>query len=248
MPSDSVIPANQASGAYPRVEFESFDSPRPPAQPEKPETIEPPAPEFAVPDEQPELEPGEIAPGIRLPTAEDIEAMHQEAFQQGQEAGHQAGYEAGYEQGGAQARTEAEALHQLISQFDEALNDFDQEVAGELLALALEVARLVVRDSIAVRPESVLEVIREALGQTPQQHAQLHVHPEDAVLVRQHLGEQLTHTGHRIIEDASIERGGCRIDTASAQSDATVATRWRRVVETLSKDHPWSDNSPETER
>jgi flagellar assembly protein FliH len=239
MSTDNIIPANQASGAFRRASFESFDEPLE-ALPE-PEPVEAPPP--LEPEEAPvepeELHPREIAPGIKLPTADEIEAMHQEAFKQG--------FDAGYEEGSARGRLEASELHQLLTQFDEALTGFDQQVGEELLALALEVARLVVRDSFALKPEAVLGVIREALGQTPQQHAQLHVHPEDAVLVRQYLGEQIAHTGHRIVEDVSIERGGCRIDSAGAQMDATIATRWRRVVETLSENHPWADSPEESE-
>ncbi|WP_417071119.1 flagellar assembly protein FliH [Niveibacterium terrae] len=241
MSTDNIIPANQASGAYRRANFESFDEPReqPPApEPEVREAPPPLAQEEALVEHE-ELQPLEIAPGIKLPTADEIEAMHQEAFKQG--------FDAGYEEGSARGRLEASELHQLLTQFDEALTGFDQQVGEELLALALEVARQVVRDSLAQKPEAVLGVIREALGQTPQQHAQLHVHPEDADLVRQYLGEQIAHTGHRIVEDANIERGGCRIDSAGAQMDATIATRWRRVVETLSGNHPWADAPEESD-
>ena len=241
MTTDNIIPANQASGAYRRASFESFDEPLVALPEPEPELIEAPVPlaseEFAGETEA--LHPLEIAPGIKLPTADEIEEMHQEAFKQG--------FDAGYEEGSARGRLEASELHQLLTQFDEALTGFDQQVADELLALALEVARQVVRDSLVQKPEVVLGVIREALGQTPQQHAQLHVHPEDAVLVRQYLSEQIAHTGHRIVEDESIERGGCRIDSASAQMDATIATRWRRVVETLSASHPWADSDDQSE-
>lgn len=238
MPPDNVIPANQASGAYRRARFESFDEhvdAEPEAQPEALPEPEQPVAEPWPEEQAEELQAFEIAPGIKLPTADEIEAMHQEA--------HKQGYDAGYEEGSARGRLEAAELAQLLGSFDEALSQLDQQVAEEVLALALEVARQVVRDSLAVKPEAVLGVVREALGQTPQQHAQLHVHPDDAVLVRQYLGEQLTHTGHRLVEDEQIERGGCRIDSAGAQMDATLATRWRRVVETLANDHPWADST-----
>ena len=84
-------------------------------------------------------------------------------------------------------------------------------------------------------------VVREALQQTPQQHAQLHLHPDDSTLVRQYLGEQLSHSSQRIVDDASVERGGCRIESTGLQLDASVATRWRRVVENLSHNHAWDE-------
>ncbi len=55
-------------------------------------------------------------------------------------------------------------------------------------------------------------------------------------LVRQHLGEQLSHGGHRLQEDARLQRGECRIDGQGAQVDATLETRWRRVLESIGHD------------
>ncbi|WP_341675303.1 flagellar assembly protein FliH [Niveibacterium sp. SC-1] len=240
MANETVIRAHQAAGAYRRLRFESFDAPAqeaqqpapPAAQPQAqvvPEVPAPPASEAQVPP----ADPRELAPGVRLPTAEEIEAMHAQAAKDG--------YDAGYEDGSARGRREAAELHQLLSAFQESLSAMDSAIADELLAASLEIARLVVREEIKARPETILTVVREALTQMPQQHAQVHVHPEDAQLVRQYLGEQITHAGQRIVEDEHIERGGCRIDSAGTQVDASVATRWRRVIENLSREHRWDD-------
>ncbi|GAA5183861.1 flagellar assembly protein FliH [Niveibacterium umoris] len=238
MSTDLVIRATQAAGAYRRVQFEDFGRPSQP-EPEVAPVLAEPEPAVLPPEPEPaELPQGngqiEIAPGIHLPTADEVEQIHQEAYK--------AGYDIGYEEGSARGRLEAAELHQLLSQFDENLSHFDETVGAEILALALEVARLVVRDHVVHRPESLLIVVREALNQMPQQHATLHVHTEDSALVRQYLGEQYAHAGHRIIEDDSVERGGCRIEVAGTHLDATVATRWRRVVENLSREHPWEDD------
>lgn len=85
-------------------------------------------------------------------------------------------------------------------------------------------------------------MIREALNQLPQQHATVHVNAADDTLVRQYLGEQYAHGGHRVIEDDTVERGGCRIEVAGTHLDATVGTRWRRIVENLSREHAWEDD------
>lgn len=229
--NDPIIRSNQASGAFRRLEFENFGAPlAPPPAPEPPPVLEvapPPEPEPAFDA------PFEVAPGIPLPTAEDIERIQAEA--------HKEGYALGYEEGSARGRIEASELHQLLTQFDETLSSLDESIGAEILALSLEIARLVVRETLARQPESMVTIVREALAQMPQQHAAVHINPEDAALVRQYLGEQITHAGHRIVEDMSVERGGCRIDSPGAQIDASLATRWRRVVENLSRDHPWDD-------
>lgn len=184
-------------------------------------------------------------PEISLPTTEEVEAIRQAARAEGFQQGQQEGYAAGR----AEALAEGQRLAQLGAQLDEALTQLDQQIAEDLLDLALEVARQVVRQAVAIKPELVLGVLREALAQMPQVHAMIHMHPEDASLTRSYLGEQLAHAGHRIVEDPRLSRGDCIIESGSSQLDASVATRWKRVAESLgilgiNADWPASDKSP----
>ena len=57
--------------------------------------------------------------------------------------------------------------------------------------------------------------------------------------VREGIGEELDKGGWRLVEDASVGRGGCKIDTASNQIDAQAATRWARLTQALGKDLDW---------
>ena len=218
----SVIQNNQASGAYQRVEFVNFDVPRPAAA----DRQHAQGPAEAAPEANVEARL-ELAPGVSLPTAAEIESMHQEAWKEG--------YATGYEEGSARGRLEAAELHQLLQSMHKALSNLDQEVAEEIQALALEVARQVVRDTLKQQPETVIAVIREALTQVPQQGATVRVNPLDAALVQQYLGEQFGSTGHRLREDDQVERGGCLVESEGGQIDAQITTRWRRVVENISR-------------
>ncbi len=182
------------------------------------------------------------APEIALPTAQEIEQIRQAAHQEGFQQGRQEGYRAGQ----ALASAEGRQLAALAVQLEQALTQFDQQMAEDLLHLALEVARQVVRQSVAVRPERVIEVIHEALAQLPLAHAVIRLHPEDASLTRSYLGDQLAHAGHRILEDARQQRGGCVIESGGSQLDASVTTRWRRVAESLSASSDWLDDPSET--
>ncbi|PAS98549.1 MAG: hypothetical protein BSR46_12085 [Candidatus Dactylopiibacterium carminicum] len=222
------MPNNQASGAYPRLAFEQFDAP-PPA-PEPPVELVPQAslePEAGA--EQPADDgPLEIAPGVQLPTLEEIERIQSEA--------HREGYALGYEEGSARGRMEAAELHQLLQSMDDAMERLDQEIAEEVQVLAIEIARQVLRETLALRPDVVLGVVREALSQLPQKGAVIHVNPEDLELMRRFVAEHYEAVEHRVVEDATVERGGCLIESAGGQIDAQIQTRWRRVVETLTRD------------
>ena len=164
---------------------------------------------------------------VKLPTAADVAQIENQART------------AGYAAGQAQARDEARRFSVLVAGLEGAVSTFDQSVAEDVLSLALEVARQVVRQAVEVKPELLLDVIREALGQMPHGHAMVQLHPADAALVRQYLGEQLAHASHRIHEDPSVARGGCVIEANGSQLDASLATRWKRIVESTGAKNEW---------
>ncbi|MBZ0105121.1 MAG: flagellar assembly protein FliH [Sulfuricella denitrificans] len=178
---------------------------------------------------------------VPLPTAEAIELMHQQAHQEGYGEGLAQGKEQGYREGREQARQEAQRLDDLLVQVNEALSKLDQEMSQSLLDLALGIARQMLRQALVVQPELVLAVVKEAISSFPQanQHPQLMLHPLDAVLVRDFLEAELAHGHWRVIEDAQIERGGCRLETAHGELDATLEHRWQNVLESLGQSGDW---------
>jgi len=167
------------------------------------------------------------------PTAKQVEAIYAQARGEG--------FAAGREQALAEARIDAEALRALLAGALRELRRFDEEAGHELIALSLEIARQVLRQALAVRPELVLAAVQEAVDLMPpfSEHARLALHPDDVALVQSHIGPQLDSTGWRIVQDARIERGGCRVETVTAEIDSTLPARWRQVVARLGGDASW---------
>lgn len=193
------------------------------------------------------------AAGLSAGHGEGMAAGHAEGaakgYAEGHEAGLAAGQEAGYEAGRAkgmeiavaQGEKEAAALAQVLANLESRIAELNPAVADELLALSVEIARQVVRQTVALQPETILTVIREALLQLPLVHATIHLHPEDASLARLRAGDQLSHAGHRIHEDAKLKRGDVTIEAGSSHIDASLASRWRRALEALGQHEPWID-------
>lgn len=168
----------------------------------------------------------------RLPTAAEFEQMQQQA--------HDEGYQAGY----AQGAQKSQRIMELLDALDKELQQVDQQVTQSLLDLALQIAKQMVQQALKVKPELLLEVVRQAIGELPHfnQHAHLVLHPDDAKLVRESMGEHLAHTGWKIFEDTQMERGGCRLETAHSQIDASLATRWKRVVSSIGQEDIWLES------
>lgn len=168
-----------------------------------------------------------------------IEQLRESARQAGYAAGQEAGYAAGYAQGQAQAQNEARQIGVLAGGFSQALQDIDQQLAQDLLSLSIEIARRIIQQNLHIQPEQVLDVLHQALAQLGQTQATVTLHPEDARLLRAHLVEDETGTGItsgftlHILEDARLHRGGCKVEAAGSQIDATLENRWHRVLDTL---------------
>lgn len=194
-----------------------------------------------------DLDPPNTVPfaADNLPTAAQIEQMHQQAHEEGHQAGYQAGhaegYQAGHAEGAQNGREESRRMTEIMHALEQDLQSMDKQVSQNLLDLALEIAKQMLHQAIRVKPELLLGVVQSAISELPHfnQHAHLVLHPADAELVRAQMGEQLSHTGWKVFEDAQMARGGCRLETAHSQIDATLATRWQRVVSAIGQDDKW---------
>lgn len=181
--------------------------------------------------EAPNLGVSELrADNFALPTASQVEDIQRQAREEGFRIGHAEGMQ--------KALQENQRLADLMTALE---MRSDEQVARELLDLSLGIARQMLHQALNVNPELLLGVVREAIGTLPHynQGAHLVLHPDDAPLVRERMGEQLSHAGWKIFEDARVERGGARIETATSQIDASLETRWKRVVAVLGQDTSW---------
>lgn len=245
----SNIPKEQQT-AYQRWEMQSFGDTRPSVVAQQ-ERVAAEARAQAAAEEAAIIEAEEAAyaaenpPQPEYPTEEELAAIREEARQQG----YNEGFKAGHEEGMAQALDEQRAateqalapVREIADNFSAALREADQVISNEVLELALHLAKGMLKTALHVKPELVLPIVREAIEYLPalQQPALLILHPEDAVVVRESIAEELDKGGWRVIDDPTLERGGCKVDTASNQIDATVQSRWQRLSLALGKDVDW---------
>jgi flagellar assembly protein FliH len=166
-------------------------------------------------------------------------------LQQEREQAYRQGVIAGRQEAAAQVEAERAALNRLMSSFQELMHELEQGLANDVLSMSLELTKLIMRHAIRVQPDLVLSVVREAVasltgfdGQTT-----IHLHPADATLLRDVARDDPLLSGlpWKIVDDISIERGGCRLETATTEVDATLETRWRRVIAALGREDSWID-------
>ncbi|MFO7580735.1 flagellar assembly protein FliH [Nitrosomonas halophila] len=242
MNAAAVIPKKTLT-AWEKWEIGDLESPENRQHPEPAQPAPPPSPQetpaapaaSAAPEAPEAAKPQADTPA--LPTAEQIEQIYQQA----REEGMLEGYQAGKAQAVQEIEAEVERLQTLLSAFEQALHKMDETVAQDLLTLSIELARKMVGRALQVKPEYLLTIVEEALQQLPAQSRSLHIalHPDDAALVREHLTRHLSHAKWRIVEDAHVAPGGCRMESAGCEVDATLPTRWQRVLAPLGKTPDW---------
>jgi flagellar assembly protein FliH len=163
--------------------------------------------------------------------------IREEAYRQGLAAGRQ--------EAALQLDAERAALKSLSDAFQEMMQEFEQGLARDVLSMSLELSKLIVRQSLHVKPDLVLSVVREAVSGLVglDEHTTVHLHPADAAFLREIARDDsaLASLPWKIVDDAGIERGGCRLETATTEVDATLETRWRRVIAALGREDSWID-------
>ena len=177
------------------------------------------------------------------------------AFAAGREAGMRDGFRMGAqamrqkierEQTGQQSvateAMKAQAL-QLITAFSEQLTAIEQSVADELVDLAIELARQTVRRTLDVDRDATIGVAQEAIGALLDERGSfsVHVNPADARVVGEALESILSARKSNVVTDPTLAPGGCRVISAGADIDATVETRWRRVLAAIGREAPADD-------
>lgn len=180
---------------------------------------------------------------VGLPTAEEIEQIHEQARQEGFAAGRDAGYQEGFAAGQQAAQAQADAITQLLGSAEAAFGELAAALEGEILTLTLNLTKQVLRHALAVKPELLLMAVREAMAGVPLDAGQLQLvaHPDDAALMRQYLrAEELARW--QLTEDARISRGGFRIETANNTLDATLETRWQQLVGAFDRKDEWLES------
>lgn len=170
-------------------------------------------------------------------------------FQQGYQEGLAKGLAQGLQEGRKQAYEDSRPvfleqkrqIQSLISHFESDLNHSREAIAADILKLSLEIAQAMIKTSLQVKPELILDLIRHVLHTLPilELPAFLILHPSDAQLVSKHIGEELSESGWKILEDPSMQAGGCKIDTASNEMDASLESRWQQIQQTLNQNTDW---------
>ncbi|RUO31282.1 flagellar assembly protein FliH [Aliidiomarina soli] len=221
--------------------------------------------------EPPEPEPAEEEDEAPQLTAEMLEAIREEARQEGiaegreegLKSGHEEGFKQGYDEGllAGKSAGEAEAAaageqlqqelslrwQQLFEHMRQPALQINEGVERQLVTMTATLAQAICMHEVETNPSIIQQVVQHAVTDLTEQAGQLKIalHPLDIELIKQRWNEQeLTELGWRIEQDASLTRGGCVVTTPVTRVDATLESRINDVFKYYIKGLKGSDGQP----
>lgn len=168
-------------------------------------------------------------------TAEELESIQKQAYNEG----FAFGKKEGHEQTKNELDNKIETFAAMIKMLTEPLDEVDDEIVEQLAQLSMSVAKQVVRRELHTEQGEIVGIVREAMNALPAttRKITLNIHPDDAEIIRSSFSlgqdEESDELRWKIIEDPMISRGGCKISSANSSIDATVEGRLNRVISTL---------------
>jgi len=152
------------------------------------------------------------------------------AAQQAEAAGYAAGLARA--QGEIQAKlaelgARLEQFDALVRQLANPLRLLDAEVEESLLRLALAIGAQLARRELSAEPAQIIAIVRDCLQQLPigAREVRVHLHPQDAAVVREKLTPPAGDGAWRLVEDPTLTRGGCLVHTEHSRLDARLESR-----------------------
>lgn len=149
----------------------------------------------------------------------------------------------GYEAGMAKAKAEMDGriaelaarvqrLDLLLNFISHPLQELDAEVEKSLLQLTLSIGKQLARRELRIDPAQVIAIIRESLQELPTaaRDIRVHLHPEDASIVRERLTAPGNERAWTIVEDPAMSRGGCVVRTENSRIDARLESRINTII------------------
>lgn len=197
--------------------------------------------------EAPSPHPAAMPPEPPALTEEQREAELQAQLHDAHQAGYQDGYRDGlvaldsFKQSFAQQTTQQVGL--LMAALDAQFDVLEAQMADAVRRTATLLARQVVRSELVTRPELVAQVAAEAVNAVlmSARHITVLVNPQDHALVAAGAAEAIAGRGARLLPDAAIERGGCKVVSDVGTIDAGVESRWAQAASALGSTLGWHE-------
>lgn len=170
--------------------------------------------------------------------AQGVAQGRQEGLAQGLEQGKQAGQQQALNEHRAQLQQAIAALNKAAAALDASRTDLEASALSEVVKLAVAIARRVTKRQGLLDPQVLISNLTEAMKLVVQStDVRVAIHPSQRATLDGSLPQlrlQWPNLEHvKIIEDAALVPGSCRIFTEQGEVDAELSGQLDRIVAEL---------------
>ena len=151
-------------------------------------------------------------------------AAHKEGFDQG--------YHAGLTQGTQEMEQRLRTIDNFISALSQPFNDQNFQLAEDIAELAGKIAKSLVRRELRTEPETIMALVHDTITalNTRVQTVNVHLHPDNARLIRELVNIDSPEQSWNIIDDPLVARSDCKVSSRDALIDADLQKRINLII------------------
>lgn len=177
------------------------------------------------------------AEDVKPLTLDEVEAVRQDAWNEGFSTGEKDGFHAGQLKATQEAevalRSKVQALEHIMRQFFEPIATQDQQLEEAMLQMVMQISRQVIQRELVLDSSQIKDVVREALKLLPMNTdaVRVHVNPQDFEQIKALRARH--EESWKIVEDDELLPGGCRFESVNTQINASIETRIEHIAAQL---------------
>ncbi|MBI9097475.1 MAG: flagellar assembly protein FliH [Spirochaetaceae bacterium] len=171
---------------------------------------------------------------LRDETEKKIDDFKSEAYNQGYESGRQEGYSSGE----AEVGRLIERIHTVLNKSIEKRVEIIDEAESQLIDLVLQISRKVIKVVSENQKNVVINNVVQALRKMKSRgDVAIKVNLADLEITTEHTKDFLRMVENvksiTVLEDSSVDKGGCIIETDFGQIDARISSQLKEIEEKI---------------
>ncbi len=168
----------------------------------------------------------------------DIKQRMTQTEREAYERGHADGHAKGYDEGHAEVERLVESLHSIITKAIEKRNEIIEEAETQIINLVLLIVKKVIKVISENQKNVVINNVVQALRKLKSRgDVVIRVNLADLELTSEHVKDFMKMVENvksiTVLEDSSVDRGGCIIETDFGQIDARISSQLHEIEERI---------------
>lgn len=157
----------------------------------------------------------------------------------------------GYEEGLKKAQQEfieyKSNFENILNAINNSVKIFDEEVIEVVNKLAVSISKQIIRRELQTNSEQVVSVVKEAIKLLPLNSSRLiiHLNPNDISTLQKVFNRDDIVSSYSLVEDPSVQRGGCKLATDDSIIDATIDSQIAQISASIMGSQRNADRSNE---